>query len=82
MRAMPRVDAALLVEADRSARARAGHAPRRTAWDPKGPAAVYRARAGLDASGNVIAYEFFGKGFSRYDVSSSRHDPNDTLAGS
>src|SRR5262249_25906628 len=35
------------------------------AWDPKGPAAVYHARAGLDAQGNVVAYDFFGKGFTR-----------------
>ena len=29
---------------------------------------VYRGRAGLDASGNVVAYDFHGKGFSRQDV--------------
>ncbi len=52
-----------------------------TAWDPKGPAGVYRARAGLDAEGNVIAYDFFAKGFSRQDVSQIENDPKDTLAG-
>jgi len=52
-----------------------------TAWDPKGPAAVYRARAGLDASGKVIAYAFHGKGFSRQDVVQVEADPKDTLAG-
>ena len=52
-----------------------------TAWDPKGPAAVYRGRAGLDAAGNVIAYEFFGKGFSRFDVSPRESTPNETLVG-
>jgi len=52
-----------------------------TAWDPKGPAVVYRARAGLDASGKVIAYAFHGKGFSRQDVVQVEADPKDTLAG-
>jgi len=51
------------------------------AWDPKGPAAVFRARAGLDAQGNVIAYDFFGKGFSRQDVVQTENDPKDSLAG-
>jgi len=52
-----------------------------TAWDPKSPAAVYRGRAGLDAAGNVIAYHFHGKGFSRQDVIQLEGHPKDTLAG-
>ncbi|HTP94465.1 MAG TPA: molybdopterin cofactor-binding domain-containing protein [Burkholderiales bacterium] len=52
-----------------------------TAWDPKGPAAVYRARAALDADGNIVAYDFFGRGFSRQDVLPIENDPKDTLAG-
>src|SRR5437867_9310870 len=52
-----------------------------TGWDPKGPAAVYRARAGLDAQGTVVAYDFFGKGFTRQDVATTESDPKDTLAG-
>lgn len=52
-----------------------------TAWDPKGPAAVYTARAALDAQGNVIAYDFFAKGFSRQDVIQTENEPKDTLAG-
>ncbi|HSQ03753.1 MAG TPA: molybdopterin cofactor-binding domain-containing protein [Burkholderiales bacterium] len=52
-----------------------------TAWDPKGPACVYRGRAGLDANGNVIAYDFFGKGFSRQNMVQVEADPKDTLAG-
>ncbi len=52
-----------------------------TAWDPKGPAGVYRGRAGIDATGNVIAYEFSGKGFSRWDVSPRESSPNETLVG-
>src|SRR5262245_3985648 len=39
-----------------------------TGWDPKGPASIHRARAAIDSSGNVIAYEFTSKGFSRLDV--------------
>lgn len=52
-----------------------------TAWDPKGPAGVYRGRAALDAAGNVAAYDFFGKGFTRQDVATTEADPKDTLAG-
>ena len=52
-----------------------------TAWDPKGPAAVYRARAGVDAQGTVVAYDFFGKGFTRMDVDPREGDPRETLAG-
>ena len=55
--------------------------PDGTAWDPKGPAAVYRGRAGLDAQGTVVAYDFFGKGFTRQDVATTEQDPKDTLAG-
>jgi CO/xanthine dehydrogenase Mo-binding subunit len=51
------------------------------AWDPKGPACVHRARAGLDASGKVIAYEFVSKGFSRANINSNESDPRDSLAG-
>lgn len=50
-------------------------------WDPKGPASVHRARAALDANGNVIAYEYISKGFSRVDVNSNESNPRDTLAG-
>ncbi len=52
-----------------------------TGWDPKGPACVYRGRAGLDTQGHVIAYDFFGKGFTRQDVAPTENDPKDTLAG-
>src|SRR5436190_17907426 len=33
-----------------------------TGWDPKGPASIHRARAAIDASGKVVAYEFTSKG--------------------
>ena len=52
-----------------------------TGWDPKGPASTHHARAALDASGKVIAYEFNSKGFSRVDVNTNGSKPYDTLAG-
>jgi CO/xanthine dehydrogenase Mo-binding subunit len=50
-------------------------------WDPKGPATVVTMRAGLDENDEVIAYEFYHKGFSGNDVRSNASDPNDTLTG-
>ena len=52
-----------------------------TGWDPKGPASIHRARAALDASGTVVAYEFTSKGFSRVDVDTNGSKPFDVLAG-
>jgi nicotinate dehydrogenase subunit B len=52
-----------------------------TAWDPKGAACVHRARAGLDAAGKVIAYEFVAKGLSRVNVMFNESDPRDCLTG-
>jgi nicotinate dehydrogenase subunit B len=52
-----------------------------TGWDPKAPASIHRARAALDASGIVIAYDFLSKGFSRIDVDTNGSEPRDTLAG-
>jgi CO/xanthine dehydrogenase Mo-binding subunit len=52
-----------------------------TGWDPKGPASVHKARAAIDASGKVTAYEFTSKGFSRVDVDTNGSKPHDTLAG-
>src|SRR4030095_1324933 len=52
-----------------------------TGWDPKGPASIHRARAALDASGNMIAYDFLSKGFSRLDVLMNESKAADTLAG-
>ena len=52
-----------------------------TGWDPKGPASVHMARAGFDASGNVVAYEFMSKGFSRLDVNSNESKPADLWVG-
>jgi nicotinate dehydrogenase subunit B len=51
------------------------------AWDPKGPASVHRARAALDASGNVLGYEFTSKAFSRVNIATNESNPQDSLAG-
>jgi CO/xanthine dehydrogenase Mo-binding subunit len=50
-------------------------------WDPKAPASIHRVRAGLDAKGNVIAYDFLSRAFPRLDVASNESNPSDTLAG-
>jgi CO/xanthine dehydrogenase Mo-binding subunit len=52
-----------------------------TGWDPKGPASIHRARAAIDASGNMIGYDFLSKGFSRIDVLMNESKAADTLAG-
>ena len=52
-----------------------------TGWDPKGPASIHRARAAIDANGNVIGYDFLSKGFSRIDVLMNESKAADTLAG-
>ena len=52
-----------------------------TAWDPKAPASVHRARAAIDAAGNVVGYEFVSRGFSRADIDSNESDPRHSLAG-
>lgn len=52
-----------------------------TGWDPKGPASIHKARAAIDAQGNVVAYEFMSKGISRIDVDTNGSKLQDTLAG-
>jgi nicotinate dehydrogenase subunit B len=52
-----------------------------TGWDPKGPASTHKARMAFDAAGNITAYEFTSKGFSRVDVDTNGGKPQDTLAG-
>ena len=51
------------------------------AWDPKGTASVNRSRAGLDASGKVIAYENISKAFSRLDTATNEGRAAHVLAG-
>jgi nicotinate dehydrogenase subunit B len=52
-----------------------------TGWDPKGPASIHRARAGLDADGKVVGYRFDSRGFSRTDIETNESDPAHSLAG-
>jgi CO/xanthine dehydrogenase Mo-binding subunit len=52
-----------------------------TGWDPKGPASTHQAKAGLNVAGEVIAYEFTSKAFSRVDVDTNGGKPQDTLTG-
>jgi CO/xanthine dehydrogenase Mo-binding subunit len=52
-----------------------------TAWDPKGPPAVFRLRAGLDAAGNVTAWDYEARGFSGQLRPSGTDVAGDSLAG-
>jgi CO/xanthine dehydrogenase Mo-binding subunit len=52
-----------------------------TAWDPKAPASVHQVRAGLDASGRVIAFRYRSKAFSRENIASHPDDPTQSLTG-
>ena len=52
-----------------------------TGWDPKPTPSVHTARAAFDAAGNVTAYEFMSKGFSRVDVNSNEGAPKDLWVG-
>ena len=52
-----------------------------TGWDPKGPASIHRARAGLDSGGRVVGYRFDSRGFSRTDIATIESDPAHSLAG-
>jgi nicotinate dehydrogenase subunit B len=50
------------------------------AWDPKSPASVHKLRAGIDATGKVVAFQFKTRSFSRFDVATSEADPRDALS--
>lgn len=58
-----------------------GMRPEGIAWDPKGPASVHHARAGLDANGKIIAYQFESKGFSALEIDSNDSNPADSVIG-
>ncbi len=51
------------------------------AWDPKNPASVHVSRAAVDKDGNVTAWHFETKAFSRLDVDSNESQPAHTLPG-
>ena len=75
------MDAAVLAKAVGKPVRLQGMREQGTGWDPKGPASVHKARMAFDASGNITAYEFTSKGFSRVDVDTNGGKPQDTLAG-
>jgi CO/xanthine dehydrogenase Mo-binding subunit len=51
------------------------------AWDPKSPASVHTVKGALDNEGEVTAFHFEAKSFSRLNVFHSENDPRDSLAG-
>ncbi len=51
------------------------------AWDPKAPATVHQAKAGLDASGKIVGLRFESKGFSRVNIDSNESNPGDSIIG-
>ena len=51
-----------------------------TAWDPKGPPGVFRLRGGLDAAGQVLAFDFHSRGYSGRTRPSGTQRYGDTLA--
>jgi nicotinate dehydrogenase subunit B len=52
-----------------------------TGWDPKGPAVVMAARAGLDAHGGITAWDYTARGFSGSATPASPSTAGDLLAG-
>ncbi len=50
-------------------------------WDPKNPASTHVSRAAIDKDGNVTAWHFETKAFSRLDVESNESQPAHTLPG-
>lgn len=51
------------------------------AWTPKGPASIHKARAALDASGRIVAYDFLSRGFDRLEIASNESNPRHSLSG-
>lgn len=52
-----------------------------TQWDPKAPASVHTSRAAINAAGEVIAWHFESKAFSRHEFFRDEGTPEHTLAG-
>jgi nicotinate dehydrogenase subunit B len=75
------MDAAVLAKAVGQPVRLQGMRDQGTGWDPKGPASVHMARMAFDAAGDITAYEFTSKGFSRVDVDTNGGAPKDTLTG-
>jgi CO/xanthine dehydrogenase Mo-binding subunit len=51
-----------------------------TAWDPKGPPGVFRLRGGLDAAGQVTAFDYRSRGYSGRTRPSGTERYGDSLA--
>ena len=51
-----------------------------TAWDPKGPPGVFRLRGGLDAAGQVVAFDYLSRGYSGRTRPSGTQRYSDSLA--
>ena len=52
-----------------------------TQWDPKSPASVHVGRAAIDKAGNVTAWHYESRGFSKRDFFRDEGSPERTLAG-
>ncbi|HKX19562.1 MAG TPA: molybdopterin cofactor-binding domain-containing protein, partial [bacterium] len=52
-----------------------------TGWDPKGPPVVMAVRAGLDARGTVVAWDYTARGFSGSGTPATARTAGDMLAG-
>jgi len=52
-----------------------------TAWDPKGPPVVIAARAGLDGTGNVVAWDYVARAFSGSGIPPGPSTAGNMLAG-
>jgi len=50
-------------------------------WDPKSPASIHTSRAAIDKDGNVTAWQFETKAFSRREFFRDEGSPERTLAG-
>jgi CO/xanthine dehydrogenase Mo-binding subunit len=50
-------------------------------WDPKAPATIHKSRAAIDKDGQVTAWHYETKGFSRREFFRDEGSPERTLAG-
>jgi nicotinate dehydrogenase subunit B len=52
-----------------------------TGWDPKGPAVVMSVRAGIDAGGNVVVWDYLARAFSNGGTPAAASRAGSLLAG-
>lgn len=50
-------------------------------WGPKAPASIHVSRAAIDKDGNVTAWQFTTKAFSKRNLATNEGSPEQTLAG-